>query len=201
MINSVIWRAHHSTKPIFAKFRISKQAEKTIRLTLDTLLPPYENYKVKGKHSKWVKELESVEDIITLYPYVILTTILEDQDRTENIIYFSDVEKNPFHIIVNEFIILPFMIGKKINFGKQDFFELNDKYDLESLLNRNFDEIRIGNLELEHWKEVRDKLYNLVKEKYQLLSIALGCLNLAYYQGIYPSKLYMKHCIKCRQNQ
>ncbi len=164
LINSIVWRAHHSTKPLFATFRIPKRTEKEIRLTLDTILPIYENFKVSGRYLNWIREIDSVKDNVKLYPYVILRTKREDQDLKENIIYFSDIEKNPFHIIINEFIILPFMIEKKIDFSKQDYFELNQKYNLIELLNTKYDEVKIGNLKLQDWRDIRNKLYDIVKK-------------------------------------
>lgn len=199
LINSIIWRAHHSSKPIFARFRIPKQTEKQLRLTLDTLLPPYEKFKVSGKYKKWITEIESVKDIVKLYPYVIMRTDRQEQDLTENIIYFSEVEKNPFHILINEFVILPFMIDRPINFEKQNFFELNDKYDLSSLLNQDFNEVKIGHLKIDDWRIVRDKLYDIVKEKYEWRKIIRDCMSMAFHQGVLPTKRFMKHCIKCKQ--
>lgn len=200
LINSVLWRAHISNKPLFVNYRIPKEAAEQIRLTLDTVLPPYENFKVKGKYSKWISELESVKELIEFYPYVILRTELEEQDRTENLIYFSDVEDNPYHHIINEFVILSFFKGEEIEFDKQDFFELSKKYDLKEVVNEDIDDLKIGNLKLNDWRAIRDKIYGIIVNKYKMRWIVRDCIRIAFSRGFYPTIEYMEHCIECRKN-
>lgn len=127
LINSILWRAHISNKPLFVKYKIPEAEAEQIRLTLDTVLPPYENFKVGGKRQRWISELESVKELIKFYPYVILRTELQDQDRTGNFIYFSDVEDNPYHHIINEFVILSFFKSGDLKFDEQDFFWTKSK--------------------------------------------------------------------------
>jgi len=199
LINSILWRAHISDKPLFVNYKIPDQAADQIRLTLDTVLPPYENFKVKGKYTKWIKELETVKDIIEFYPYVILRTELTERDRTENLIYFSHHENNPYHQIINEFVILSFFDKTNIDFEKQDFFELNDKYDLLVVLNNDIDELKIGVLDLDNWRNIRDKLYGILKSQYEMRNIISDCIKIAFSKGFYPTMEYMKHCIECRK--
>ena len=200
LIYSIVWRAHLSTKPLFVGFRIPDEAAEHIRTTLNTVLPNYENYKVKGKYKDWIKDIDSVKDIVEYYPYVILKTELTGQDRTQNFNYFSDIEKSPYHIVINEFLILMNFGKDSTNLGSDDFFELSEKYDFQGLTNQNIDELKIGDLEFTDWEEVRNKIFNIVADKIKLRNAIRDCILIALKEGILPSLKYMEYCIECRKN-
>lgn len=201
LIYSVLWRAHISNNPFFTKYKIPEEVAESIRLTLDTVLPPYQNFKVKGKYKEWISELDSVKDLIKFYPYVILKTEWVGQDRTQNLIYFSDIENSPYHHLINEFVILAFFNNHGMDFVKQDYFELSEKYNLHYALNSKIDDLKIGVLRLADWQYIRDKFYGIVSEQLKMQSIVRDCIKIALSRGFLPTRNYMNYCIECRKNQ
>ena len=199
LISSVIWRAHLSTKSLFKNFTIPSEASEHIRLTLDTVLPEYDNYRVKGKYKDWIKGLIAMKEEVSFYPYVLFRADLESTDRTENLIFFDDREKNPYHFIINEFIGMIYFDNVTIT-DPVSFFRLKEKYDIDCLKMTSVDEIKVARLELEDWRDIRDRLYHHILKYKSFRYIISECVRIARSNGIFPSVKYMKHCIECHES-
>ena len=152
--------------------------------------------------------MTNVPDFFKMYPYVILRSeedkinleeLSEDERqewekrKTKNLLYFSFEDNHPYHIILNEFIILSFFNGGEIDFTAQDFFELSDKYDLAGQMNQDLTEPKVGILSSEDWKIINSKLYNISIEQ-RLNNIRLQCIELYLKKGIIPTKKQIEKC-------
>ena len=209
LIYSIIWRASISTKPIFSGFMLEQNVMENLRFNLDLHLPEHNGHQIVPKLKTWLKDLNNVPEFFTMYPYLILRSEEEEVDiskltkdeiiewekrRTKNLLYFAFENNHPYHIILNEFIILAFFNNGNIDFTNQDFFELNDKYDLKALMNHNLTTPKIGLLRFEDWSRINRKLLDAVINQ-RINNIRRECVKMMLAQGKIPNKNEIDDCV------
>ncbi len=212
LIYSIIWRASISNNPMFSGFKLESNVEENLRFILDLYLPEYKDHNIVPKLKQWLKDLDNVPDFFTPYPYVILRTEEEDIDvsrltekeleewekrKTKNLLYFAFEDNHPYHIILNEFIILAFFNGGKIDYTKQDYFELGDKYDLEGQMNKTISSPKIGILKHEDWTRINQKIIDAVANQ-RINRIRRECAKSMLTQGKIPNKTEIDDCVNKR---
>ena len=206
---SIIWRASISNNPIFSGFKLEQKVMENLRFILDLYLPEYKDYKIVPKLKQWLKDLDNVPDFFSLYPYLILRTEEEDIDvskltekeleewekrKTKNLLYFAFENNHPYHIILNEFIILVFFNEGEIDFTKQDYFELSDKYDLEGQMNKTISPPKIGILKYEDWSRINKKIIDAVASQ-RINNIRRECVKNILDQGKIPNISEIVDCV------
>ena len=209
LIYSIIWRASISSKESFKDFILPDHAAETIRQILDVFLPEYVNHTIDTKLKTWLREIIAVQDLFYLYPYSILksedeivdiSTMTKEEKKewelrkTKNFIHFNFHEKHPYHIILNEYIILIFVDNEEIDFETNDFFELSDKCDLTKSLNHEIMHPKIGVISHDHWVNVREKIFDIVKQ--QLIdNWRRLCIKEFINKGRIPTKFDIEQCV------
>lgn len=209
LIYSIIWRASISNNPMFSGFKLESKVEENLRFVLDLYLPEYKDHNIVPKLKQWLKDLDNVPDFFTLYPYVILRAEEEDIDvskltekeleewekrKTKNLLYFAFEDNQPYHIILNEFIILVFFNEGKIDYTKQDYFELSDKYDLEGQMNKTNSPPKIGMLKHEDWSRINQKILDAVANQ-RIKNIRRECVRNILAQRKIPNKDEIDDCV------
>ena len=215
LIYSIIWRASISNKILFRGFKLDEKSEEDLRILIDLHLPEYKNRSITPSLKQWLKDLITTPDFFKLYPYVILKTddsemfvegIPEDELvalkllKQRNPLYFAAEEDHPYHIIINEYIILPFFKNAPIQFEKQDFFELNDKYDLSEQMNSHLTAPKVGVIDAKHWSLTYYKLYSILKNQ-RLYNMRKECLKYYIMKGGNFSKKDIVECVAKKHSE
>lgn len=163
LIYSIIWRAAISRQPVYSHFTLPEDVLEDLRFTLDLFLPNTINHQVEIKQDKWLKTLENCQDLFSFFPYVILKAD-SLPDKTETIDWFDNASNSPNHIILNEYIILPFFQCMEWK-EEDDFFELKNEIDLMGLLNNCYEDVKIGIISNEKYAAIVDKIYKKTAQK------------------------------------
>lgn len=202
LIYSIIWRASISTKPIFSGFNLDEDSLEQLRFTLDLYLPEYKEHKIIPKLKIWLQDITDVPDFFTFSAYLILKCEKKDteSDTTKNLLFFTSDYTNPYHIILNEFIILPFFNGGNIDFRTQDFFELNDKYDLKGQMNTELNAPKVGILTDEDWNRINAKLLD-IQVKQRVDKIKQECLAYFLRKKVSPTSDQFNKCVSAKINE
>ena len=131
LIQSNIWRASISIQPVYSHFKLSSELEERIRFNLDLFLPTYQDNKITQSEKDWIKIIETCKDLFDSVPLaVIKAEKIEHKDDTFE--FFDNLSKNPYHIMVNEYVIYLF---DDTLIWNDDFFELQDELVLNDIIN------------------------------------------------------------------
>lgn len=161
LVYSNIWRASISKQPIYDHFKLPDDVETEIQFLLDLFLPNTVDHKIQIDLNKWVKVVRDCKDFFKVFPYMILKAEkLENKEQTYE--FFDNITHFPNHIILNEYIILPFF--NKVEWT-EDFFELKNEIEIEDLLNDNTELCKIGILSNERYLQIIELIKNLAVEQ------------------------------------
>src|SRR5258706_6441589 len=133
LLYSIVWRWSVSTNPMFVNFRLELEIQEDFRRMLDSLLPPYENFKVSAKPKQWIRMLNQTEEF-KCCPYIIAKlNHAVDFDDSRNMVLAHPQFTRPYHLLANEYLLLLFTPND--NKFAQDYFELKALYgDLGHLI-------------------------------------------------------------------
>lgn len=175
LIYSIIWRAAISNQPVYSHFTLPENVLEDLRFTLDLFLPNTVNHKIEIKQDKWLKTIENYQSLFSFFPYILLKAD-SLPDKTETYTWVDNVSNSPNHIILNEYIILPFfqfMEWKK----EDDYFELRNELKLNDLLNNHYEEMKIGIISNEKYNHIISKLQTETATKRQIKDWAHKMVN------------------------
>lgn len=157
-IYSIIWRASISSAEIYKNFKLTSEIESDIQFFLDLFLPNIVNHKITIELSKWLKIAKGCEGYFKIYPFILLK-VDNITDKTGTYQFFDNVSKNPYHIIINEYIILPFF-DKDV--WVDDFFNLKNEIDFNEIVNNDLNLCKIGIISKEKYLEILNMLNQLI---------------------------------------
>lgn len=157
LIQSNIWRASISTNKLYNHFKLEKEAEERIRFNLDLFLPSIIDFKPAQNPKEWVKTVNSCKNLFDVLPFILLKAEnLNNKQLTFE--YFDNVSKSPYHIVLNEYFILPFFLGHT---WTDDFFDLKAEIDYNNLINATSQDSIIGVLSNTRYFQTLVKIKNL----------------------------------------
>ena len=170
LIYSIIWRAAISKEPVYNHFTLSEDALENLRFTLDLFLPNTVNHKIEIKQDKYLKMIENCQEFFQFFPYIILKAdSLPDKTGAYN--WFDNISTSPNHIILNEYIILPFFQSMEWK-NEDDFFELKSELDLMDLLNNCYENVKVGIISNDRYNAIISKLQEATAIKRQIKELA-----------------------------
>lgn len=138
MIYSYIWRASISTNRIYQNLKLSESNEEDLRFTLDLFLPNTIDHKIIQTVENWKKMVENCQDLFNYFPYYLLKAE-KLEDKTRNYEFCDNISFDPYQIILNEYIILPFFDHMTY---QDDFLQVKKFVDIPAL-NNNFESPKI----------------------------------------------------------
>jgi hypothetical protein len=144
-IYSIIWRCSVSSTPLFTKFKIDSEHEEGVRKSLHA-------YKAITQSDL----LTSIMKNEALFPSkFVLMTCESNSEPTKNVLMHMTGNKNPYTLILNEYMLfLSFIENEK----QQGFQELNNPIPTE-------EKVKIGFLKEETWDGHRQSLNQFVVNK------------------------------------
>lgn len=162
LIQSNIWRASISKQPVYAHFQLSPELEERLRFNLDLFLPTYMNNKISQSEKDWIKMIEACKDIFDCIPLAtIKAEKIENKDATFE--FFDNLSKNPYHIILNEYVI--YLFNNSLDWY-DDFFELKDEFILNEIINDVPEKAIITIISNERYMQIVEKIRDLaVKQR------------------------------------
>jgi|GEM_PF-2548648 len=179
LLQSNIWRASISKQPIYAHFKLSPEQEERLRFNLDLFLPTYINNKIEQSEKDWIKMIETCKDLFDSMPLAIIKAEkIENKDETFE--FFDKPSKNPYHIILNEYVIYLFSDSLEWN---DDFFELRDEFILNDIINNTPEKAIITIISNERYQQVVVKIRDLAV-KQRLLEVQNQCIKELKSKGI-----------------
>jgi hypothetical protein len=157
LIQSNIWRASLSSQQLYNHFKLEKETEERIRFNLDLFLPEIIDFKLAQNPREWMRTTDTCKDLFDALPFILLKAEnLENKELTYE--YFDNISKSPYHIVLNEYFILPF-------FGsldwKDDFFDLKAEVDFDALINKEVTDPIIGILSNDRYFQTVEKIKSL----------------------------------------
>jgi hypothetical protein len=130
-IYSILWRASISSNQIYQNLNLGEVIEEDLRFTIDLFLPNTVDHKIIQKTDAWVNMVENCQDLFNYFPYYILKAEkLEEKSRTYE--FFDNLSSDPFQIIINEYIILPFFARMSY---RDDFLQVKRFTDIYTINN------------------------------------------------------------------
>lgn len=180
MFYSIIWRASISNKKLFSAFQLPLEVMNEIRQALNELLPPYKNYKVKMKQSKWLKVLEGKKTVIPNIQFVMIKGVSNDLTNRSST-FIHPLFKNPYHILLNEYLFLCFLSSQPR--FENDFFNLcKENGNMSDFLIKANGELKIIKFDSKKWDRVLDILKEAaVKQKVNAIRESLSS---AFFQTV-----------------
>lgn len=161
LILSNIWRASISEQILYRHFNLSEDLEERIRFNLDLFLPTVINFKLALSEKEWTKMIEDCKALFDIIPLAIFKAEnIENKEMTYE--FFDNLSKSPFHIILNEYIILIF--DKSLNW-KDDFFDLRSEIDLTQIVNDSADKSIICVISNERYFKTLNKIKDLAVQQ------------------------------------
>jgi hypothetical protein len=158
LLLSNIWRASISEQPLYRHFKLTKDLEERIRFNLDLFLPEVVDFKIAQSEKDWTKMIESCKELFDIIPIAIFKAEnIENKGMTYE--FFDNTCKSPYHIILNEYLILLF--DNSLNWS-DDFFDLRIKTDLASIINDNVDKSIICVISNDSYFQILNKIKDLV---------------------------------------
>lgn len=171
LIYSNIWRASISNQPIYNHFNLPAIVETELQFILDLFLPNTVNHKIQVDIAKWNKIVRDCKEYFKVFPYMILKAEKLD-NKEETYEFFDNLTHNPNHIIMNEYVILPFFEDVE---WLDDFFKLGNEIEIQDLLNDNSEHCKIGILSNERYLQIIELIRNLTIEQ-RLKKIEKNCI-------------------------
>jgi hypothetical protein len=164
LLLSNIWRASISEQPLYRHFKLTKDLEERIRFNLDLFLPEVVDFKVAQSERDWTKMIESCKELFDIIPVAIFKAEnIENKEMTYE--FFDNLCKSPYHIILNEYLILLF--DNSLDWT-DDFFDLRIETDLASIINDNVGKSIICVISNERYFKTLNKIKDLaVKQRIQ----------------------------------
>lgn len=158
---SLIWRASISKTRIFVNFSLSPDIEERLRTILNTRIPPRSDYRgVTLSHKNWFRQLEEHKNDFNQFKYILLSTE-QIEDNTEGFVIFHPTLKNPYSIMLNEWVIYFHITAT----STEDIFNLLDDHNRHDLLNGESQLIKVIQLSNEKWNAVRKGLVQTLKDQ------------------------------------
>ena len=166
IIYSVLWRSSISNNFLFNHFLLPDVIMEDFRVLLNTALPEYKNHKVKIKRSEWLKSLNESQIAIPNYPFTIIKCVNENGEENKNFTFLHPEFKQPYHLLLNEYLILFFPSSSNVDI-EDDFFSLNKQYPTIDKFSINETEpIRLIQMNNLQWKDLINTLNTtLFKQK------------------------------------
>ncbi|OFX89772.1 MAG: hypothetical protein A2W99_03835 [Bacteroidetes bacterium GWF2_33_16] len=147
---SVILRISISTQSLYNHFNLEAELEDELSFLLDLFLPVVINHKVAQSVDNWEKMVEYCQDLFSFFPYIVLKS-RNQSNKTGNYQWYDNVSKEPYHLMLNEYIILPFFNSLVY---EDDFFQLKDHISYVDFLNNSYDCVKLGILENELYESI-----------------------------------------------
>lgn len=162
-IYSILWRASISSNQIYQNLNLGEVIEEDLRFTIDLFLPNTVDHKIIQKTDAWVIMVENCQYLFNYFPYYILKAEkLEEKSRTYE--FFDNLSSDPYQIIINEYIILPFF--ERMTYG-DDFLQVK-RFTVISAINNIYESAKVIILFNEDYLEVIKMLQTLaVKQRIQ----------------------------------
>lgn len=164
LLLSNIWRASISEQPLYRHFKLTKDLEERIRFNLDLFLPEVVDFKIAQSEKDWTKMIESCKEFFDNIPVTIFKAEnIENKEMTYE--FFDNLCKSPYHIILNEYLILLF--NNSLDWT-DDFFDLRIETDLAAIINDNVEKSIICVISNERYFQTLNKIKDLaVKQRLQ----------------------------------
>lgn len=194
-IYSIIWRASISDQSIYSNFELNPDIEEELRFFLDLFLPTVINHRIVLSQSKWEKMVENCQDIFSYFPYYIVKAN-KLPDKTITYQYFDNISKSPFHIMINEYIILPFFESMDYS---DDFFNLKDKLCCCEALNNKYEDGKISIISNEAYIDIINMIQDLAVNE-RIKNIEEECKKELILKGLPVDKETLKKMIHERVN-
>ena len=154
LIQSNIWRAAISKMPIYSHFELNPVLQESIRANLDLFLPYKKDFITPVAYNDWMLLITETKDLFDFIPLaVIKAENIDNKELTYE--FFDNISKNPYHSIINEYIIYLFNDLLK---WEDDFFELRNEFELTHLINNSFNHPRLGIIPNELYFKIIEKL-------------------------------------------
>lgn len=194
IIYSILWRACLTDKPLFKSFLLPDEVMESLRESLDKLLPPYENHKVKMKRPVWLKSIDA-DDQFPDYPFIIIKGLTSEDENNRNSTFLHPNFNQPYHLLLNEYLILFFPTSSN---GKieDDFFSLREEYkQLEDQKISSDNIVRIVEFDNDQWNRIIRTLKDaLVKQKLGAIYKQIG-FEFFRSNGRFPNELELKELV------
>ena len=131
-IYSIIWRASISSNEIYQNLNLGDIIDEDLRFTIDLFLPNTVDHKIIQKLDAWERMIENCQDLFNYFPYYILKAEkLEDKSQTYE--FIDNLSSDPYQIIINEYIFLPFFEHIAHN---DDFLQVKRFTDISAINNK-----------------------------------------------------------------
>lgn len=196
LLLSNIWRASISEQPLYRHFKLTKDLEERIRFNLDLFLPEVIDFKIAQSERGWIKMIESCKELFDIIPVAIFKAEnIENKGMTCE--FFANSCKSPYHIILNEYLILLF---ENTLDWTDDFFDLRIETDLASIINNNVENSIICIISNERYFQTLNKIKDLAVKK-RLQEIEKQSIDELYRQGIPITSETVKQMIIKKVNE
>lgn len=165
IIYSIFWRASLSKNHLFKSFNLPPEIMEQLRVALNNLLPPYQNFKVEMKRSDWLASLDKNNDVIPDYPFIIIKGDI-GKDGNRNSVLVHPNFNQPYHLLLNEYLILLFPSPSNLAI-RDDFFDLLKSHNgIEKAIVGKEEALKIIVFKSEEWDKIIEILKKaLVKQK------------------------------------
>lgn len=161
LIQSNIWRASISKLPLYRHFELNQELQERIRANLDLFLPYKKDFITPVAYNKWIPLINETKDLFDFIPLVVIKAEnIDNKEMTYE--FFDNISKNPYHSIINEYIIYVFDETLK---WEDDFFELRNEFELGALINKDFNYPRVGIIPTELYFKIIEKLRTIVVDE------------------------------------
>ena len=169
IIYSIFWRASLSKNHLFKSFNLPPEIMEQLRVALNNLLPSYQNFKVEMRHSDWLASLDKNKDAIPDYPFIIIKGDI-GKDGNRNSVLVHPNFNQPYHLLLNEYLILFFPSPADLTI-RDDFFDLLKSHNgIENLTVTEEGRLKIVVFRSEQWDKLIDILKDaLVKQKLEVI--------------------------------
>ncbi|MDH6310293.1 hypothetical protein M2451_003117 [Dysgonomonas sp. PFB1-18] len=196
LIQSNIWRASISKQPVYAHFQLSPELEERLRFNLDLFLPTYMNNKISQSEKDWIKMIEACKDIFDCIPLAtIKAEKIENKDATFE--FFDNLSKNPYHIILNEYVI--YLFNNSLDWY-DDFFELKDEFILNEIINDVPEKAIITIISNERYMQIVEKIRDLAV-KQRIKKIEKQCIKELLSKGVQITPDVLKQMVIEKVNE
>jgi hypothetical protein len=142
-IYSIIWRCSHSENKLHVGFKLNPEEESLLKNEL--------KYFISDTYKQFIAKVQEQSKKVATYPFVIYTA-KSFPNSTNNIIYTSTHNRNPFVLHLNEYVLI-------FSFDNVDILK---RFDF--LVNANEDPIKIGFFSEEFWISENKRFMNTTAE-------------------------------------
>lgn len=194
MIYSILWRASISTKQIYQNLKLEEEIEEDLRFIIELFLPNTVDHKIIQSGDDWKKMVEKCQDLFKYFQYYLLKAeSLEEKSQTYE--FFDNISSDPYQIILNEYIILPFFSTIT---HSDDFLQVK-KFTDPTLLNNNYSEPKIIVISNDDYLTIIEMIQTLAIEQ-RIKEIEQECIQELTVQGKQIEPNILKKMIEERVN-